>query len=971
MNKEKTNDIKLLGTLNNADESGIIGYADQIYDPASKTDVSERISDLQANVSEQIRVEEDIDGYLLAFIDVKNVILGGIRTSGDWYIPRGIPEESQRIMEQIQKTLTQEIETRKSLIDTNDSTYLWAIVDAENNVWLAGLKDGTVIQPKGIPDDVKAILDNNEQRLQAIESFIKLAEASGFLGAFIDANNNRLLSVLKNGNFEVANDILSQQGYSLKVKEAVADTLYHIVDHDGKLLFNIHRNGKITVGNGIVIDGLKSGLSLVDTQGWLFAIVDNNYNVLAGIDERGALFANSIKGIFQAEVIEDYNYILVFRDANGNVLFGITTSGEFVTESVRINGVAQTVDSPEFLYVILDAQKRVIWGIFKSGEVYQPKGVPDEVRFLIKELNKKITTLENQFNQNGEQEINNKALDKVMLYGNSGRAYLGNVALQEPGSTDYCIIMMYGQSLSNGSENPAGFYDSPIDGCYMLGSNVWNTSGTQLQPLTVGGTRRESDDVATGTRQDTIVSTVNTFVNLYRKERPWDKNTKFIACSLGVGGRTVAQLSGMRYSEGKNTVRRYPTCNESNLDTRVKPFFEAVKAIADAEGKTISLSAVFWKQGEADYGQSYIGKTYDEWKAIVDARTATGTNGMSGSKNAYKEGLTYLKEDIFALAKSVFGDAQENRPVFMPYSVCGTYISNAYQTIDDATVEMANEQDDVVQVGPTYVTPDYSGGHLSMNGYRWYGEYCAKALYYVYLKHIDWHPLQPESYDVKDNKIYIYIQPIVPPLMIDKYTPGDTYKNLGFSVRMGTVAQLDANKDINSGGLLQTITDISIVENCIVLTCGNIEKFTGAIEVSYAGQGESGYYGHNQGAGNIRDCDTWQSFYKYRADSSDHGSRSSNWTWSTPTDDELTSLKQWDASYASSTGYSKDDACLYPAIEYPHLVAKVVSNVDTNKSNPAKPVNYHTKDVRGNTIVGKNYPMQNWLLNFYKRIIIA
>ena len=50
-------------------------------------------------------------------------------------------------------------------------------------------------------------------------------------------------------------------------------------------------------------------------------------------------------------------------------------------------------------------------------------------------------------------------------------------------------------------------------------------------------------------------------------------------------------------------------------------------------------------------------------------------------------------------------------------------------------------------------------------------------------------------------------------------------------------AQLDANKTMTSGGLLQTITDISIIENCIVLTCGNIEKFKalpGAAAENYA-----------------------------------------------------------------------------------------------------------------------------------------
>ena len=632
-----------------------------------------------------------------------------------------------------------------------------------------------------------------------------------------------------------------------------------------------------------------------------------------------------------------------------------------------------------------------------------------------------------------------------MLNGNAGRGYLGNVALQEPGMTDYCIIMMYGQSLSTGFENPAGFNDPVVDGCLMLGDNVWTTTGSVLKELKVGGTVR-ADGVATGTRQDTIVSTVNAFASLYKKERPWDKNTKFIACSLGVSGRTVAQLSGNMYSDKKNTTRRYPMCNEQQLEDRVRPFFESVKAIADAEGKTVSLSAVFWKQGEADYGIDYIGKTYEEWRDIVVNQETTSSNDMQGSKDAYKKGLTILKEDIFALAKEIFGDAQQNSPVFMPYSVCGTYINNAYQTINDATYEIANEQDDVVQVGPTYVTPDYEGGHLTMNGYRWFGEYCAKALYYVFLKHMDFRPLQPYGFDVKDNKVYIYINPIVPPLRIDTYTIDNMYKNRGFSVRMGTVSQLDANKTMTSGGLLQTITDVSIIENCIVLTCGNIEKFEGAIEVSYAGQGESGYGGHNQGAGNVRDSDTWVAKYNYRNDMADHGLRrtfnvwesvrvatesdltdyepwdsaatynygdmclitnttnnvtylvksmkdanknlspfSSGTTWRTynlwsgstkATEEELNTLQYWDAAFASSTGYDYGDKVLFDIIEVDGPVVLTNTYGDAkgtvkNKNIPFRRVNYHTTDVKGNMIIDKPYPMQNWLLNFYKRIIIG
>lgn len=791
---------------------------------------------------------------------------------------------------------------------------------------------------------------------------MRVIEHYKYLFAFVDTLSRYLFGVDKDGNLETAGNIIMKDSKFFE-KGTMQNTLFHIIDAERNSLLDILGDGHIVAGNGITLDHKKSGVFYRNSYDYLFALTDDAGNVLLAYDKRKGIYCPKMTGVFDAKVVDNYDYLLVFLDHNGNFLCGIKKDGSFAAPKIQMDGVKH-IESPEFIYVLLDDKGKILQGIRKNGETFIPKGQPEETKEELKKIYKSIKALESAIGQGGDLKINNVAINKVMYNGNQGRAYLGNVALQAPGQTDYCIIMMYGQSLSNGSENPAGFNDPVVENCFMLGNSVWNTGGASLQPLSVGGTVRE-DGVATGTRQDTIVSTVNSFVTLYKKERPWDKNTKFIACSLGVGGRTVAQLSG---------AARYPYCNEHQLDARVRPFFEAVKAIADAEGKTISLSAVFWKQGENDYGTGHIGKTYEQWleAATAQAQEAAYNMSMSGSYDAYYKGLNLLKEDIFALAKQIFGNDQQNRPVFMPYSVCGTYINNAYMTINAATQQLAEDFDDIIQVGPTYVTPDYNGGHLAMNGYRWYGEYCAKALYHVFLKGIDWTPLQPYNFEVQGNKIYIYINPIVPPLRFDKYTIDGAYKNLGFSVRMGTVAQLDANKTMTSGGLLQRITDVAIIENCIVLTCGDLEEFTGAVEVSYAGQGESGYSGHNQGAGNLRDSDTWSPLYAYRQDEADHGSKNTtNWVWGTPTAEELETLDYWDATFAAATGYSQGDKCLYPAIEYPNSVAVVASNADNNKTRPANPVNYHTQDVKGNVIVGKPYPMQNWCLNFYKRIILG
>lgn len=659
--------------------------------------------------------------------------------------------------------------------------FIYAIVDEENHLLFGIRRDGSVKIPKGIPEEVRKIL---EKEVSDRTGMIDIRQSGNYIAAIVDKDNHVIAGIDLAGNFHFSKNI-AMNGAAQEVIETGAESLYHIVDKNGISLFDIDSKGHVIVQKGITIDGYKSKLDIVDSERFLFGLTDSQGDLLAGIDKDGAIVANKITGMGTCEVTESEEFALMFVDKNEHLLFGVLKDGAFYSPKFKLP-FSDYAEDMEFIYVILDAEGKVCWGIRSDGTVYQPKGTPEATKRDLKNIYATLENLTTKVSGIQQTKENNIATEKVMYDGNQGRAYLGNVALQEPGKTDYCIIMMYGQSLSNGSENPAGFYDQPTDNCFMLGSNVWNTSGTALQALSCGGTKRD-DGVCTGTRQDTIVSTVNAFVNMYKKERPWDKNTKFIACSLGVGGRTVAQLSG---------AARYPYCNEHNLDTRVKPFFQAVKAIADNEGKTISLSAVFWKQGEADYGTGHIGKTYEEWKQVAteQAQSSPTSMAMSGSYDAYYKGLTYLKEDIFALAKEIFGDDQQCRPVFMPYSVCGTYISNAYMTINQATAQMADDQDDVVQVGPTYVTPDYNGGHLAMNGYRWFGEYCAKALYNVYLKGIDWHPLQPYNYEVQGNKIYIYMNTPVPPLRFDKYTIDNVYKTNGFTVRMGTVEQLDAAK---------------------------------------------------------------------------------------------------------------------------------------------------------------------------------
>ena len=67
MNKDKRNNIQLLGTLNNADESGIIANANQIYDNVAEKSVEERISDLDNKIESERGLKVKVTDNILQF----------------------------------------------------------------------------------------------------------------------------------------------------------------------------------------------------------------------------------------------------------------------------------------------------------------------------------------------------------------------------------------------------------------------------------------------------------------------------------------------------------------------------------------------------------------------------------------------------------------------------------------------------------------------------------------------------------------------------------------------------------------------------------------------------------------------------------------------------------------------------------------------------------------------------------------
>ncbi|MCD7972215.1 MAG: T9SS type A sorting domain-containing protein [Candidatus Azobacteroides sp.] len=393
--------------------------------------------------------------------------------------------------------------------------------------------------------------------------------------------------------------------------------------------------------------------------------------------------------------------------------------------------------------------------------------------------------------------------------------------------TDYIQILFYEQSLGMGWEAPRVITTELVEGNYMLGDmpmiRSWFPGSTQLNPLVA--TLWESGG------EQPVVSCTNVFSGLYRENVK--AGQKFIGMFAGEGGQTIELFS------------KECTNNGFYEPTFIKLLDRTVSAMKD--GETVSCPAIIYVQGEFNYNQP----DWYEGKGLTP-----GTDGTT-DKDEYKRLLLILKNNMQADIMEKYG--QQNKPLFFLYQCSGAYLRDIDIPISMAQLEFARENDDVILLNPHYALPDYYGGHLSTNGYRWFGEMIGKTLYDVLVDEKMYRPVQPETFTLEGDKITIEYHVPAPPLVFDTWTTPKASYN-GFSVY--------------NDHTITVLKSVEIVdENKVVITAN--KDLTGKeVEIVYAGTRVTG-------TGNLRDSDdSYTSAYTYFDDSADEYKESY-----TPTDE--------------------------------------------------------------------------------------
>jgi hypothetical protein len=233
----------------------------------------------------------------------------------------------------------------------------------------------------------------------------------------------------------------------------------------------------------------------------------------------------------------------------------------------------------------------------------------------------------------------------------------------------------------------------------------------------------------------------------------------------------------------------------------------------------------------------------------------------TANKNEYKTLFVSLKDNLLSDVTAKY--EQEKAPVFYTYQVGAQYSKGTSLEIGMAQLEAANENEDIVMVGPVYPMSDV-GDHLDANGYRWYGEMIGKVIYKTQVLGEKFSPLQPARISrVAGNPKQIKIKYSVPkpPLVLDT----------------NTLLQMpDYGFNLYVNDSKQTITGIQIEGGHTVVITSGVD-LTGKVTITYAGTDAtlSGY--SLRGHGNLRDSDDYGAFFNYeqktwvgRATSSGH-----------------------------------------------------------------------------------------------------
>ena len=382
MNKDKRNNTQLLGTLINADESGIIANANQIYDAnedKSTQDVSkehtERIETLETKESSMQTTLENITKTGEASA-ASNVTYNHSDSKLD-------ATNVQQAVDEVRKRSNYNdgdniIDFNTIHLITDNPEFVCVAVDVNEKI-LYGIKtDGQPYFGVGCPQQVKDYIDKQINKILGTDDISStidsLKEIEAFLKDFTNSDTLKALLDTKANKTDVDNAIAN-------INDSIEDKYKRSNPNDSE-------------GN------------VVDTN-TIFSIKDNS------------------------------EYIKALTDSVGKLIEAIGIDGiRRFFAGINIQGTLQCVtDNPEYIAVWLDNQNRIVLGFKVNGDPYFGYGVPSQINSLIEALKSSTETRIDTL----QQSIDNNILaldynsDTGELYSLTGETSVVNASMDDNG----------------------------------------------------------------------------------------------------------------------------------------------------------------------------------------------------------------------------------------------------------------------------------------------------------------------------------------------------------------------------------------------------------------------------------------------------------------------------------------------------------------------------------------------------------
>ena len=455
MNKDKRNNIKLLGTLNNSDERGIIANANQIYDAnedKSTQDVSkehtERIKSLETKESSMQTTLENITKTGEASA-ASNVTYNHSDSRLD-------ATNVQQAVDEVRKRSN--YNDGDNIIDFNtihlikDSEVWFLLLVDANDKFVFGIsrKDGQPYWGVGVPKVIKDYVDKQINdilgtdnitetidSLKEVEDFLADFKNSDTLKALLDTKANKVDvdAAIANTTADIADKYKKSNPNDEEGNVVGTNTLLGVkgnapffsivTDLVGKVLEMIDLHGVHKFFAGIDIQG---SLHFVTTNHkFIWMLVDSEDKFILGIDkETGSpiygvdvpiqikeYIDNAISNI-STDILKQVNEVIarsfdkitiangvggiLFTDSDGKVLFTLGLNNEnksFLPLNVQGSSF-RVMTNEHFFFVLLDNDDKAVFYIDREGNVNWQRGVPqvikDYVISLINELKENINS---------------------------------------------------------------------------------------------------------------------------------------------------------------------------------------------------------------------------------------------------------------------------------------------------------------------------------------------------------------------------------------------------------------------------------------------------------------------------------------------------------------------------------------------------------------------------------------------------